>query len=419
MKRDLYRYLLRWKKDPARQPLLLQGARQVGKTYLLKEFGTREYKNCCYVNFEETPSCKAFFEADLKPGRIVQDLSIHFEMKIDPAETLLIFDEIQQCPNALTSLKYFCEHAPQYSVVAAGSVGKVHFCHLYPMSFFEFLDAVGRPMLRELLEKIDSFEPIAIPHHEQLLELLKIYFFVGGMPKPVSCYVQTKDLSIVRTAQEDIIKAYVHDFAKYAPPTLVVKITHIWDSIPIHLGKENKKFIFSAIRKSARARDYEEALQWLVNAELIYKVQQITVPRVPLIHYSDHEAFKVFLLDVGLLGAMCRLSARVIVEGDQLFVEFKGSLTENFAAQALKASLGNPLFYWASQGSAEVDFLVEKDGVLLPLEVKSGHSTKKKSLLVYDEKYHPSILSRSTLMNLKKDGRVCNYPLYLLGRFPF
>ncbi len=431
MKRDLYKQLLQWKKSTDRQPLLLQGARQVGKTYLLKEFGTREFTNYCYINFEEMPSCKAFFEADLKPHRIVQDLEIHLEMKIDPATTLIIFDEIQQCPNALTSLKYFCENAPEYFVAAAGSllgvklsgargfpVGKVHFCQLFPMSFFEFLSAIGKPSLRAMLEGINAFEPIAEPHHQQLLELLKLYFYVGGMPKPVLRYVQTGDLDVVRETQEDILKAYVHDFAKHAPASQVMKITQIWDSIPLHLGRENKKFIFSAIKKSARAREYEEALQWLLDAELIVRVQQVSTPKLPLSGYGDQEAFKVYLLDVGLLGAMCRLPARVIVEGDQLFVEFKGAFTENYVAQGLKAALGRSPNYWTSEGEAKVDFLIESQGKLFPLEVKSGTSKKKKSLLVYGEKYHPPALSRTSLMNLKKDGELCNYPLYLVSRFP-
>lgn len=431
MKRDLYKKLLDWKKDPNRQPLLLQGARQVGKTFLLKEFGQEAYNQCCYINFEETPGCKTFFEADLKPHRIVRDLAIFLEMKIDPASTLIIFDEVQECPNALTSLKYFCEHAPEYHVVAAGSllgvklsqargfpVGKVHFLHLYPMSFFEFLDAVNRPMLRTMLEETKTMEPIAEPHHLQLLDLLRIYYFVGGMPKPVLRYVETSDFGLVRETQEDILKAYVQDFAKHAPSALVMRIMQAWGSIPIHLGKENKRFVFSAIKKSARARDYEEALQWLLDAELIYRVASITSPKLPLVSYGDHETFKVYLLDVGLLGAMCRLSARIIVEGDQLFVEFKGSLTENYVAQALKTAHGDPLYYWTSERDAEVDFLLEYDGKIFPLEVKSGTSTKKKSLLVYKEKYHPPIISRTSLMNLKRDGNVCNYPLYLIGRFP-
>ncbi len=430
MKRDIYNKLLEWKKDPNRQPLLLQGARQVGKTYLLKEFG-ETYKQCCYINFEETPVCKAFFEPDLKPQRIVRDLGIHLEMKIDPASTLIVFDEIQECPNALTSLKYFCEHALEYHVVAAGSllgvklsgargfpVGKEHFLHLYPMSFFEFLDAMNRPMLRKMLEEIKAMEPIPEPHHLQLFELLKAYYYVGGMPKPVLRYVETGDFGLVRETQEDILKAYVQDFAKHAPPSLVMRIMQTWGSIPIHLGKENKRFVFSALKKSARARDYEEALQWLLDAELIYRVSSIKAPRLPLVSYGDHEAFKVYLLDVGLLGAMCRLPARVIVEGDQLFVEFKGSLTENYVAQSLKAAHGGVLYYWTSEREAEVDFLLKYDGEIYPLEVKSGNSTKKKSLLVYNAKYHPPLISRVSLMNLKRDGNVCNYPLYLISRFP-
>lgn len=432
MKRDIYNKLLKWKEDPDRQPLLLQGARQVGKTYLLKEFGKEAYKQCCYINFEETPGCKAFFDVDLKPHRIVQDLGIYLEMKIDPVSTLIIFDEIQECPNALTSLKYFCEHAPEYHIAAAGSllgvklsrargfpVGKVHFIHLYPMSFFDFLDAINRSMLRAMLEEIKVMEPIAEPHHLQLIALLKIYFYVGGMPKVVLRYVETGDFGVVRETQEDILKAYIQDFVKHAPPLLVMRITQVWSSIPIHLGKENKRFVFLAIKKSARARDYEEAIQWLLDAELIYRVSSISTPKLPFVSYGDHEPFKVYLLDIGLLGAMCRLPARVIVEGDQLFIEFKGSLTENYVAQGLKSAHGGDLHYWASERDAEVDFLLEHDGEIFPLEVKSGTSNKKKSLLVYLDKYHPSLISRGSLMNLKKDGIVCNYPLYLIAKFPF
>ncbi len=430
MKRDLYKKLLQWKLSTDRQPLLLQGARQVGKTYLLKAFGNQEFKNICYINFEEMPECKIFFDRDLKPARILKDLTIYFETKLD-TETLIIFDEIQECPNALTSLKYFCEDAPEYFVAAAGSllgvklskargfpVGKVHFCHLYPLSFFEFLDAVDRPMLRAMLEEISICDPIAEPHHEQLIQLLKLYFIIGGMPKPVFRYVETEDLNFVRETQEDILKAYVHDFVKHAPSALVMKITQIWNSIPVHLGKENRKFIFSAIKKSARARDYEEALQWLLDAELIYKVRAIITPKIPLENYNDHESFKIYLFDVGLLTAMCRLPPRVIVGGNELFTEFKGSLTENYVAQSLKAATGSPLYYWSSDRDAEVDFVLEYDGQLFPLEVKSGTSTKAKSLLVYQEKYRPPFITRTSLMNLNQNGKVRNYPLYLISSFP-
>ena len=370
MKRDIYSQLIAWKKNANRQPLLLQGARQVGKTYLLKAFGREAYKQCCYINFEETPRCKFFFESDLKPERIVRELGIFLEMKIDPLDTLIILDEIQECPNALTSLKYFCEHAPEYHIAAAGSllgvklsgakgfpVGKVQFFHLFPMSFFEFLDAFHKPMLRKMLERIETVEPILEPYHLELIELLKIYFYVGGMPKAVLSYVERQDFEEVRRIQDDILKAYLQDFSKHDPIPLLMKITQIWSSIPIHLGKENKKFIFSAIRQSARAREYEDALRWLIDAELIYKTALITAPKLPLMSYGDHEAFKVYLLDVGLLGAMSRLPARIIVEGDQLFVEFKGSLTENYVAQALKTAHGGDLYYWTSERDAEVDFL--------------------------------------------------------------
>lgn len=403
----------------------------MGKTYLLKEFGKEKYQQLCYINFEESPEIKSFFEKDLKPDRIVRDIGIHLEMKIDPHSTLIFFDEVQECPSALTSLKYFCEDAPKYHVVAAGSllgvklsqargfpVGKVHFLHLYPMSFFEFLDATGRSMLRKMLEEIAKIEPLATQHHLELIELLKTYYFVGGMPMPVLRYVQTGDFAQVRQAQDDILKAYLQDFAKHAPSQLVMRISLLWSSIPIHLGKENKRFVFSAIKKSARARDYEEALQWLIDAGLIYRVLSITTPRLPLVGYSDGEAFKVYLLDVGLLTAMSRLPPRVIVEGDQLFVEFKGALTENYVAQSLNSARERDLYYWTSERDAEVDFLLEHEGKLFPLEVKASSSTKKKSLLVYNDKYKPEILSRTSLMNLKQDSNFCNYPLYLISRFP-
>ncbi|MBM3199187.1 MAG: ATP-binding protein [Chlamydiae bacterium] len=344
---------------------------------------------------------------------------------------MIIFDEIQECPEALTSLKYFYEHTPEYFVATAGSllgvklggahgfpVGKIHFCHLYPLSFFEFLDAIDRPMLRNLLENTVSWESLAIPHHEQCIDLLKTYFIVGGMPKVVLRYVETQDFHTIRETQEDIVKSYIHDFAKHAPSSMVMKITQIWDSIPIHLGKENKKFMFSAVKKSARARDYEEALQWLLDAGLIYKVKEITTPKLPLASYNDQEAFKIYLFDVGLLAAVCRLSPRVILEGDQLFVEFKGSFTENYVTQSLIASGSSHLYYWTSSREAEVDFVVEHEGQLFPLEVKSGISTKNKSLFIYQKKYHPLSLARSNLANLSYNGKIYNYPLYLICRFP-
>ncbi len=286
------------------------------------------------------------------------------------------------------------------------------------MSFFEFLDAVGRSMLREMLESIKSEERIAEAHHLQLIHLLKAYLYVGGMSKPVLRYVETADLDQVRETQLDLLAAYVQDFAKHAPSSLVMKIMLLWDSIPVHLGKENKRFVLSALKKSARARDYEEALQWLLDADLVYKVHSITAPRPPLTSYGDHKVFKIYLLDVGLLGAMYRLPARVIVEGDLLFTEFKGSLAENFVAQALKASHGGPLYYWTSVRDAEVDFLLEHNGEIFPIEVKSGTSTKKKSLLVYRDKHKPRLLFRTGLLNLKRDDNFCNYPLYFISRLP-
>jgi predicted AAA+ superfamily ATPase len=431
MQRDAYQQLQAWKKAGRRKPLLLQGARQVGKTFLLKAFGKAEYQNCSYINFEEQPNAKKLFEGNIEPNRILRDLNLYLDQPINPHTTLLIFDEIQECPNALTSLKYFNEQANEYHIAAAGSllgvklsqakgfpVGKVNFLTLYPLTFFEFLNAIGKTKLREFLESITTFEPIAEPLHEQLLDLLRIYTFVGGMPEAVNYYVKDENLLEIRTIQNEILKAYLHDFAKHAPTSDIMKLTTIWESIPGQLAKENKKFIFSIISKQARAREYENAIQWLSDAGLILKSYLIETPRLPLESYCDKKSFKLFMLDVGLLGAMCQLPSKVLLQGNELFTEFKGALTENLVAQALTVKYHRELYYWGKANQAEVDFLIHTDSHILPLEVKAGFSKKKKSLQIYAEKYHPAVMARTSLMNLKKDGDLFNYPLYMMERFP-
>lgn len=426
---------MEWKNSNRRKPLVLQGARQVGKTHLLKKFAKESYPESAYFNFEEDPALADFFSLKLTPAGILEKLSIYRGTKILPKETLLIFDEVQACPAALNSLKYFQEQAPEYHVAAAGSllgielnregsfpVGKVNFLSLFPLCFFEFLDALGKSAARKMLENIEEITPLPLAIHEELLELLRVYVFTGGMPEVVSTYAETRDFAVVRGVQNDIINSYLLDFSKHAEKTDVLKITRIWESIPAHLGRENKKFIFSAISKSARAREYESALQWLKDAGIIYKVHGIETPQVPLQSYQDNDRFKVYLLDVGLLGAMMRLPAETIIHGNNLFTHAKGALTENLVAQELSEHLRQPLHYWTSQGTAEVDFLISvlMNGreTIVPIEAKAGESTKNKSLTEYGKNFHPPVLIRTGTRNLKLDARMLNLPHYALGALP-
>lgn len=431
MKRDIFQRLKEWKQSTRRKPLILNGARQVGKTYALKYFGKTSYKNTAYLNFEKDEKLTQYFEDTLNPVRLIKILSIHTEVDIQPHHTLLIFDEIQNSPKALNSLKYFCEEANEYHIAAAGSllgvktaggkgfpVGKVNFLHLYPLTFFEFLSAMDQEKTRLFLEEYPTYNPIPNPMHEKLMQFLKLYFFIGGMPEAIAEYVKNEKLPVIREIQLEILNAYERDFAKHAPPHEIMKITTLWKQVHRQLAKENKKFIFAAIRKSARGRDYEEAVQWLSDAGLIHKSYRVESPKFPLSAYADSNIFKIFLLDIGLLGAQSHLSPQTIIDGDLLFTEFKGALTENYIAQELIATKHKELYYWTSEGTAEVDFLLEEGHEIYPLEVKAGASQKKKSLLVYNQKYAPSQLIRSTTMNLKHDGNVYNYPLYLISRFP-
>ncbi|MBX9744819.1 MAG: ATP-binding protein [Chlamydiales bacterium] len=429
MKRDIYRSLDEWKQSARRKPLVVNGARQVGKTYALKHFGKTAYEKVAYLNFEKDERLGQYFEGTLDPKQLIRILSIHTEVEIEPHRTLLILDEIQECPKALNSLKYFCEEANEYHVVAAGSllgvktarekgfpVGKVNFLHMYPLTFFEFLDALGQEKTRIFLEEYSTYEPLPNPMHEKMIEILKLYFFIGGMPEAVAEYAKSEKIQVVREIQEEILNAYEKDFAKHAPAHEIMKITTVWKQVHRQLAKENKKFIFAAIRKSARGRDYEEAIQWLSDAGLIHKSHLVQSPKFPLSAYADNDIFKIFLLDIGLLGAQSSLSPQTILDGDVLFTEFKGALTENYVAQQLIATKHKQPYYWASEGIAEVDFLIEEDHAIYPLEIKAGASQKKKSLLVYNQKYSPSKLVRATTMNLKHDGDLYNYPLYMVSK---
>ncbi|MGD9152238.1 MAG: AAA family ATPase [Gammaproteobacteria bacterium] len=429
MQRLIYTSLLTWKSNKYRKPLIIKGGRQVGKTYILKKFA-KEYRNCIYVNFEESSKIAAFFAGDINPTNIINNLQIHFNQSISPGETLIIFDEIQECPEALNSLKYFNEHANEYHIAAAGSllgiklnrskgfpVGKVDFLELKPLSFFEFLNAMGKEKLYELLISLKNFNPINKLFHDDLLNLLKQYLVIGGMPEAVKIFIKANDFSQVRKIQKAILDAYTLDFAKHAPANETMKIMNIWQSIPNQLAKENKKFIFAAIHKSARAREYQTAIQWLLDAGLIYNSFKINTPKLPLDAYADKSAFKIYMLDVGLLGAMAKLSPKIITQGSELFTEFKGAFTENFVTQELIANNSDQLYYWTSAGSAEVDFILEHQSVVFPLEVKAGKSTLAKSLKIYAQKYKANSILRTNLLNFKHDDIVYNYPLYAIGLF--
>jgi predicted AAA+ superfamily ATPase len=427
MKRHIYAKLLAWKNSERRKPLILKGARQVGKTFILETFGKNEYKQVISLNFERTKRLDALFQTDLDPDHILE--GIHLLTGQDPTlpDTLIIFDEVQQCPNAVTSLKYFQEQANHIHIIAAGSlfgvklsqaihfpVGKVSFLDLYPMSFFEFLEALGLGHLTEHLNTKTDFAPLPDYLHETLMEWLRKYFVIGGMPEVVKTYVDTKKIEPALLVQEEILISYTHDFSKYADPTDIMKIMEIWDKIPSQLARENKKFMFSAIKTSARARDYEVALQWLINAGLTLKASYLSTPKQPLDSYADTSVFKIFLLDTGLLSFLSHLEPAIILEGDTMFQEFKGALTENFVAQALTVALNEKLHYWGSESTAEVDFVFNIGTNIYPLEVKSGTTKYKKSLLSYAEKYHPQLIIRTSPLNFYQDNHFCNIPLYAI-----
>jgi predicted AAA+ superfamily ATPase len=431
MERHIYQKLIAWKSSPGRKPLLLMGARQTGKTWILKEFGRREYANLVYCNFEEEPLLDDFFTASLKPKNILEKLTVREGREIRPGETLILFDEIQQSNAALNSLKYFAEENPEYHVAAAGSllgvklsgprsfpVGKVSFLTLHPMTFSEFLSAMGESRYRGLLEEIGAIAPIPALFHEELIGLLKTYYVVGGMPEAVATYVSTRSFESTRTVHSAVLKAYTLDFAKHAPAVDIPKLSLVWDSIPLHLAKENKKFVFSMVAQSARARDYDNALQWLTDAGLIQKAYAVDHVEQPVRGFADRSAFKVYALDVGLLGAMSRIAPSILLNGNEIFQTYNGAFVENFVAQHLAAAGGEgpcDLYYWKKNpGIAEIDFLTELEGEILPLEVKAGVNSKSKSLGVYAQRYAPRILLRSTLLNLKLDGQILNIPLYAI-----
>lgn len=416
--------LLQWKDRKHRKPLIIEGARQVGKTWLMKEFGRLHYSDTVYINFDSNSRMADLFAADLDITRLILGLELYAGRKIDPANTLLIFDEIQEVPRALSSLKYFYENAPEYHIVCAGSllgialhegtsfpVGKVDFLKLAPLSYREFLMATGKEQYAALLEKQDyalitSFKQIYI-------DALKHYYFVGGMPEAVQCFAEDADFNEVREIQKRILAAYEQDFSKHAPIDIVPKIRMLWNSIPSQLAKENKKFIYGLVREGARAKDYETALMWLSDCGLIHKVSRVTTAGIPLKAYEDLKAFKLFLLDVGLLGCMAGLRQHTLLDGNALFAEFKGALTEQYVCQQLKTIEDLGVYYYTNdRGSCEIDFVLDTGEKIIPLEVKAEVNLRAKSLKSYYEKYTPELSVRTSMSDYKQEDWLVNLPLY-------
>ena len=427
MDRHLMTELVRWKESPRRKPLILNGARQVGKTWLLKEFGREHFDTVAYVSLDGKSVARDLFEQDLDPARIIRDLSILTGVAIRPSSTLIILDEIQAAPKAITSLKYFCENAPEYAVAAAGSllgisategtgypVGKVNTLDLYPLSFREFLDATGNVMPRELVDSVDTVSINAFS--SKLIPLLRRYFVVGGMPAVVAGFIEGEAFSSVRDMQSQILEDYLRDFAKHAPLRINPKMVEAWNSIPVHLAKENKKFMFGQVREGARAKDYAESLTWLAQAGLIHKVPRITKPGIPLSAYNDNKSFKVFLLDVGLLGAMAGLDPTAVLDGNAAFTEFKGSLTEQYVCQQLISDCGLAPYYWSAENSSgEIDFLVQRTNGVYAIEVKAEENLRAKSLRAF-KAAHPEIRSvRFSLSGYREQDWMRNVPLYAMS----
>ena len=426
MKRKLLENLIEWKNRKAHKPLILEGARQVGKTWLMQEFGKTHYKKVAYINFDRNLKMRETFETDLDTKRLITAIGLDAEFKITPKDTLIIFDEIQECPRAITSLKYFNEDAPEYDIIAAGSllgvahhtgtgfpVGKVEFLRLYPLSFTEFLDAIGKEQYVELIEKQD-FEMIKI-FCNKFEDLIKQYCYIGGMPEVVQNFVNNKDFNQVRTIQKRILVAYERDFSKHIPANTVEKARMLWNSIPTQLAKENKKFIYNAIKKGARAKEFETALTWLRNNGLIYQVHKITKPGLPIGAYADLDAFKLFILDVGLLGALSGLEAKTILGKYEIFQEFKGAIAEQYVLQQFKTIDDMPIYYWTNETSrSEVDFVIQRESKIIPVEVKAATNLKARSLKIYMEQFKPELAIRTSLADYKKTENLLDIPLYAI-----
>ena len=418
--------LYKWKNSKRRKPLIIEGARQVGKTWLMKEFGKQAYADTVYINFDSNSRMADLFSADLDTDRLIMGLELYAGRKINPDNTLLIFDEVQEVPRALASLKYFYENAPQYHIVCAGSllgialhqgtsfpVGKVDFLKLYPLSFSEFLMATGNERFAELLKKQD-YEMIT-SFKQTYIDALKHYYFVGGMPEAVQSFAESKDFNEVRAIQKRILAAYEQDFSKHAPNEIVPKIRMLWNSIPSQLARENKKFIYGLVREGGRAREYETAIMWLSDCGLVHKVSRVNAAGIPLKAYEDLKAFKLFIVDVGLLGCMTGLRQRTLLDGDDLFVEFKGALTEQYVCQQLKTIEDLGIYYYTNdRGSCEIGFVVDTGEQIVPIEVKAETNLRAKSLKTYRERFEPELSVRTSMADYKKEDWLLNLPLYAI-----
>lgn len=428
MKRFAMEFLEEWKEDPNRLPLIIKGARQVGKTWLMKEFGEKYFNKCAYINFDRNSRMKQLFSGDFDVDRILQGLSIECETDIDPQDTLIILDEIQEVPQALQALKYFSEDERyNYYIVAAGSllgialhagtsfpVGKVDSMELYPLSFTEFLNATGNTSLLALIQNHD-FEMVTT-FKDKYINLLKTYYYVGGMPAVVREYIQSKNMEKVRRIQLRLLSDYEQDFSKHPPKETVPRIQAVWDGIPSQLAKENKKFIYSVLREGARAKDYELAIQWLTDCGLCHKVGRIKKVGIPLRAYQDLPAFKLYLVDVGLLAAMTDLDAKTLLKGNAIFTEFKGALTEQYVCQQLLADVHATLYYWSAEKSTgEIDFVLQHNGQIIPVEVKAEENLNAKSLKIFTERNQLRKAIRTSMSDYREQEWLINLPLYAIS----
>ncbi len=433
MKRQIYKQLLEWKEKPSdkRKPLVLRGARQVGKTWILRALGKQEFENVIEINFEQQRQLSTLFEVDFDTTRILRSIEIVSGQKAIPGKTLIIFDEIQAVERGLLSLKYLHDSHPEYHIVAAGSllgislhqgasfpVGKVEFLDLYPLSLEEFMSAIGKENMVELLHSMDWD---LITHFKaQFIDILRQYYYVGGMPEVVKSYAEEKDFTEVRKIQNALLQSYDLDFSKHPPVEIIPRLKMVWDNIPAQLAKENKKFIYSALRQGARAKEFELAIEWLKEAGVIHKTHCVNNISMPLDGFADFSVFKIYLLDVGLLAAKSGLDAGTIIDGNKIFAQYKGALTEQFVLQQLLCHLNTKVHYWSSKtGMAEIDFLLQHQGKIIPIEVKAEENLQAKSLKSYIAKYTPSLAIRTSLSSFRKEEHFTNVPLYaitLMGR---
>lgn len=426
MKRKAIEQLKQWKNRKNRKPLILKGARQVGKTWLMKEFGRTEFKYTAYVNFDNNEHMADVFEGDYNIERLLMAINIETGVKIVPEETLIIFDEIQENPKAIASLKYFYEEAPEYAIIAAGSllgvaihkgvsfpVGKVDTMELEPLSFREFLWAVGEEGLVQLIDDMNL--PLIESFRDKYVDWLKKYYYIGGMPEVVASFIEEKDFAEVRRLQKKIIEMYENDFSKHTTENELPRIRMVWNSIPMQLAKENKKFFFGKIREGARAKDFEIAIEWLLDCGLIKKVYNVSKPALPLKAYTEFSAFKLYLLDVGLLAAMTDLDVHTILGGNSIFVEFKGALTEQYVLQQIIAETDYvPYYYSATKSETEIDFLIQKEQNIIPVEVKAEENLRAKSLREYCRKFQPEYAVRTSMSNYREQDWMVNWPLYII-----